>query len=264
MKTEVSAKQGLVRRLRVGPLNVEVYESTEAMGKAAADAAAASLRALAAERQTVGMIFATGASQRSTLAALTSIPDLPWSQVVGFHLDDYMGMPHENPASFYKYLQQHLISKVKLSQFYWVDNGGSPEEDCRRYAGLLRQHAPQLCLIGIGENGHLAFNDPAVADFNDPLDVKVATLDLPCRQQQANEGWFTTLDEVPKTAITLTIPALMRVPHLVVSVPERRKAHIVHRTLTEEISTRCPATILRTHPHATVYLDPESSIELSG
>jgi glucosamine-6-phosphate deaminase len=127
---------------------------------------------------------------------------------------------------------------------------------------LLEQYNPQLCLLGIGENGHLAFNDPAEADFQDPSDVKIVSLDEECRQQQINENWFERLAEVPMRAITLTIPTLMRVPHLFASVPGKRKARIVCRTLIEDISTRCPATILRTHPNATVYLDPDSAAEL--
>ena len=257
------SRNGIVRSLRVGKLNVESYESTEAMGKAAADSAAESLRALAAKSDTVAVIFATGASQMSTLEALTSIPGLPWDKVVGFHMDEYLGIPEDHRASFRRYLRERLTSKVKMRQFYGVDGtSGNPEETCRKYAELLRQYNPQLCLLGIGENGHLAFNDPAEADFEDPLDIKIVSLDTECRQQQVNEGWFDSLEEVPKQAITLTIPTLLRVPRLIATVPGERKAHIVHRTLTEEISTRCPATIMRNHPNTTVYLDPASSTEL--
>jgi glucosamine-6-phosphate deaminase len=151
-----------------------------------------------------------------------------------------------------------------MRQFYGIDGSeANAEETCRQYAELLQQFQPQLCLLGIGENGHLAFNDPLEADFNDPRDIKIVSLDEQCRQQELNEGWFGSLQEVPERAISLTIPALLRVPRLIASVPGERKAQIVRRTLTEEISTRCPATILRTHPNATVYLDPASSVELS-
>ena len=254
---------GLVRSLQVDRLKVEAYDSTEAMGKAAAESAAESLRALAAQNDTVAVIFATGASQMATLEALTSIPGMPWNKVVGFHMDEYLGISDDHPASFRRYLRERLTSKVKMRQFYDVDGtSGNPQETCRKYADLLRQHNPQLCLLGIGENGHLAFNDPAEADFEDPLDIKIVSLDDQCRQQQVNEGWFKSLAEVPRQAITLTIPTLMRVPRLIASVPGERKAHIVHRTLTEEISTRCPATIMRKHPNTTVYLDPDSATEL--
>jgi glucosamine-6-phosphate deaminase len=135
---------------------------------------------------------------------------------------------------------------------------------CLYYAEKLRSSNPQLCLLGIGENGHLAFNDPALADFSDPLDVKVVHLDSMCRQQQAAEGWFNTPEDVPEYAITLTIPTLLRVPKLIVSVPGSRKAKIMRRTLEEAISTACPATILRTHPDVTVYLDKDSAAQLDG
>jgi glucosamine-6-phosphate deaminase len=257
------SESGMVRSLQVDSLKVEAYESTEAMGKAAAESAAESLRALAAQSDTVAVIFATGASQMATLDALTSIPGLPWDKVVGFHMDEYLGIPDDHPASFRRYLRERLTSKVKMRQFYGVDGTrDNPEETCREYAELLRQHNPQLCLLGIGENGHLAFNDPAEANFEDPLDIKIVSLDNECRQQQVNEGWFPDLPAVPTRAITLTIPTLLRVPRLISSVPGERKAHIVHRTLTEEISTRCPATIMRKHSDTTVYLDPASSTEL--
>ncbi|HET7215177.1 MAG TPA: glucosamine-6-phosphate deaminase [Terriglobia bacterium] len=254
---------GMIKSLKVNSLKVESYESTEAMGKAAAESAAESLRALAARNDVVGVIFATGASQMATLNALTSIPGLPWDKVVGFHMDEYIGIPDDHPASFRRYLRERLTSKVKMRQFYGVDGtSGNPDETCREYADLLRQYNPQLCLLGIGENGHLAFNDPAEANFDDPVDIKIVSLDTQCRQQQVNEGWFPNLKAVPTKAITLTIPTLLRVPRLIATVPGERKAHIVHRTLTEEISTRCPATIMRKHPDTTVYLDPASSTEL--
>lgn len=252
-----------VRSLKVDNLNVEVYESTEAMGIAAAEAAAERLRELAKQKETVAVIFATGGSQMAMLKALTSIPDLPWDKVVGFHMDEYLGISDQHPASFRRYLREQLTDKVKMRQFYGVDGTkDNPEEICRKYAELLRQHNPQLCLLGIGENGHLAFNDPAEANFEDPLDIKIVSLDQQCRQQQVNEGWFSSLADVPQQAITLTIPTLLRVPRLIATVPGERKAHIVHRTLTEEISTRCPATIMRKHSNTTVYLDPASAAEL--
>lgn len=256
-------KTGLIRSLQVGNLKVEAYESTEAMGKAAAEAAAESIRALAAQSDTVAVIFATGASQMSMLEALTSIPGLPWDKVVGFHMDEYLGISGDHPASFRRYLRDRLTSKVSMRRFYGVNGStDNPEETCREYADLLKQYNPQLCLLGIGENGHLAFNDPAEADFEDPLDAKIVSLDGQCRQQQVSEGWFGSLAEVPTRALTLTIPALLRVPRLIATVPGERKAHIVHRTLTEEISTQCPATIMRNHPDTTVYLDPASATEL--
>lgn len=256
-------EQGIIRSLKVDSLKVEVYKSTQAMGQAAAESAAESLRMLAARSDTVAVIFATGASQMATLDALTAIPGLPWDKVVGFHMDEYLGISDDHPASFQRYLRDRLTSKVKMRSFYGVDGSTSdPEKTCREYAELLQQYNPQLCLLGIGENGHLAFNDPAEANFEDRADIKIVSLDNECRQQQVNEGWFPSLAEVPTQAITLTIPTLLRVPRLIASVPGERKAHIVHRTLTEKISTDCPATIMRQHPDTTVYLDPASAVEL--
>jgi glucosamine-6-phosphate deaminase len=249
---------------QVERLRVLVYENREHMGKAAATHAAERIVTLAAKHEIVPIIFATGASQLATLGALTAIPDLPWNQVVGFHMDEYLGMPDQHPASFRRYLRENVTSKAPIREFHGIDGmAADPEKTCCDYAALLLSNTPLLCLLGVGENGHLAFNDPAEADFDDPQDVKIVSLDQVCRQQQASEGWFSSAAEVPSRAITLTIPTLFRVPELILSVPGPRKAHIVKRTLTEEISTRCPATILRRHPNTTVYLDGESAAELT-
>jgi glucosamine-6-phosphate deaminase len=253
-----------VRQFRAGLMKVEVHPSREAAGRAAAHAAAGALAELAATRDTVAVIFATGASQFDTLAALTATASLPWDRVQGFHMDEYIGLAADHPASFRRYLRERLTSRVRMSAFHEIDGSTpDPERTAREYADKLRAADPRLCLLGIGENGHLAFNDPGVADFHDPLDAKVVELDTLCRRQQLAEGWFSTIDEVPSSAITLTIPALMRVPKLIASVPGERKAAIVRRTIQEEISTACPATILRTHPDVTVYLDPDSARELN-
>jgi glucosamine-6-phosphate deaminase len=236
-----------------------VYATRDRLGRAAAEHAAARIRALAAVHAEFSVVFATGASQLETLRALVTIPDLPWDRITGFHMDEYIGISAAHPASFRRYLREELVSRVPLRAFHEVEGDtGRPDAFCEYYAGVLRHHAPQLCLLGIGENGHLAFNDPPEADFNDPKDVKIVTLDAECRRQQVNEGWFETYSDVPSQAITLTITALFRVPELILSVPGSRKAAIVERTLHEEISTRCPATILRTHSNAHLYLDRES------
>jgi glucosamine-6-phosphate deaminase len=152
-----------------------------------------------------------------------------------------------------------------MNEFYEIDGSApDPEKTADEYSALLRAADPQLCLLGIGENGHLAFNDPGVADFSDPRDAKIVYLDADCRRQQVAEGWFATFDEVADAAITLTIPALLRVPKLIVSVPGHRKAAIIRRVLSEPLSTDCPATILRTHPDTTLYLDLESAAGLEG
>jgi glucosamine-6-phosphate deaminase len=254
-----------VRFFQVENLTVEVHPSAKSMGEAAALAAADAMGKPGMTQGSPGVIFATGASQLDTLEALTRIEGIPWHQVQGFHLDEYVGLPVEHFASFRRYLRENLVQKTHMGTFYEIDGTATdPDRICRLYGERLRAANPQLCLLGIGENGHLAFMDPAVADFNDPQDVKVVVLDDACRAQQVAEGWFSSLEEVPESAISVTIPAILRVPKLIVSVPGVRKAAIMRRTLEEAISTNCPATILRTHPDVTVYLDQESASELDG
>lgn len=251
-----------IRRFQVENVKIEVHPTRESAGVAAARATADALLKLAQDRESIGVIFATGASQIETLRALIAIPDLPWSKVRGFHMDEYVGMSPEHPASFRRYMHEKLTQKVKMQEFREIDGSSpDPEAVCRDYIEALHNANPQLCLLGIGENGHLAFNDPPVANFHDPVDMKVVQLDTVCRQQQAAEGWFHSLEEVPQRAITLTIPTLFRVPKLIASVPGKRKASIVRRALDEPVSTDCPATLLRTHPDATIYLDRDSASE---
>lgn len=252
-----------VNTARFGTLKVEVHPSSKAAGLEAARAAAKAIRDLSQSSDNVPVIFATGASQLAILDALTSLPDVPWNKISGFHMDEYIGLSINHRASFRRYLRERLTARVPIKEFFEIDGEEpDPEVTCREYAERIRAADPKLCLLGVGENGHLAFNDPMMADFQDPSDVKIVHLDKVCRTQQVNEGWFPVLEEVPKRAITLTIPALFRVPQLIVSVPGKRKANIVRRALEDRLSTDCPATILRTHPNATMYLDPESAAEL--
>lgn len=251
------------KNLQVEAIKIEVHPDRKAAGAAAAEAAGRALIELGKTSGAIPVIFATGASQLDTLDALIRIGGLPWDRVCGFHMDEYIGLDVNHPASFRRYLRERLTQKVKMKSFDEIDGSApDPEKTAREYAERLRAANPQLCLLGIGENGHLAFNDPGVASFTDPLDAKIVELDAACRQQQAAEGWFASVDEVAQRAITLTIPALLRVPRLIVSVPGMRKAKIVRRALSEPISTECPATILRTHPNVTLYLDFESANEL--
>jgi glucosamine-6-phosphate deaminase len=248
---------------QVGTATVEVHPNRYAAGAAAARAASKALIELAKAHNSIGVIFATGASQFEILNELTHLPDIPWDQIRGFHMDEYVNLPADHPASFRRYLRERLTGKVRMKEFFEIDGSApDPEQTSRNYATKLRLADPQVCFLGIGENGHLAFNDPPVADFTDPLDAKIVVLDALCRQQQMAEGWFPSVEQVPARAITLTIPTLLRVPKLIVSVPGIRKAMIVRRALEEAISTECPATILRTHPDTTIYLDLESASEL--
>ena len=253
-----------IKRFKTENLKIEIYPTRKEAGFAAANAAAEELKRLGqTSAEAIGVIFATGASQVETLRALVRIPGLPWDRICGFHMDEYVGIASDHRASFRHYLRNELTQHVRMRRFYDVDgNAPDPEKACQEYADALRAANPQLCLLGIGENGHLAFNDPGVADFDDPRDMKIVALDDECKQQQVAEGWFGSVDEVPAQAMTLAIPTLLRVPKLIVSVPGLRKARIVKRALNEPISTACPATILRKHPDATIYLDEESASEL--
>lgn len=252
-----------VKRFQVGELKLEVYPTRKAAGEAAAKAVAEAMRQFSSPTQDVAVIFAAAASQIETLQALTAMPDVSWKQVLGFHMDSYVSLPDDHPASFIHFLRTHLTQHVSMKEFFGIDgNTTDPQGACRDYAEKLKVAAPQLCLAGIGENGHLAFNDPPEADFADPLDVKIVQLDGVTRGQQVAEGWFKSLADVPTSAITLTVPALLRVQKIIASVPGSRKAEIIRRVVEEPISTACPATILRTHPDATIFLDVDSAAQL--
>lgn len=248
-----------------GDMKIRIYPTAKAAGEAAAESAAAAMRQLDATRNLIGIIFATGASQIETLDALTSIPNLPWHKVHGFHMDEYIGVDENHPASFRRYLREKLTSRVRMAAFHEI-NGSAPDlkKVQRDYMETLRAADPQICLLGIGENGHLAFNDPHEADFGDPEAMKIVTLDRACREQQLAEGWFPSVDQVPKRALTLTIPTLLAVPKLIASVPGKRKAAVVRRTLQDPVSADCPATILRRHSDLTIYLDEGSASELDS
>lgn len=253
----------LIRKLKTGALKLEVYDTEAAAGEAAARAAAEAIHRanIAGE---LGIVFATGNSQLETLRTLTSMEDIPWPKITGFHMDEYVGISDLHPASFRRYLRTKLTERVPIGKFYEI-NGSAADliEVKREYSRLLAAVDPQICLLGIGENGHLAFNDPHEANFSDTEVIRIVDLDMACRQQQVNEGWFATPADVPKHALTLTIPTLLRIPKLIVSVPGKRKAPCVRRTFEDPISAACPSTVLRTHPDATLYLDCESAAELA-
>lgn len=251
--------------LMVGSLRVEVHADRRAAAIAAAEAASKVLPHVGEETAGACVLFAAAGSQTAMLEALTGRAEVDWRQISGFQLDEYLDIPADHPASFRSYLREHLTGRVRLRAFHEMQfPADDPSGGAEMYVSLLAKAVPQLCLLGIGENGHLAFNDPHAADFGDAALVKVVRLDEECRQQQVAEGWFGSLDEVPTRAVTLTIPAILRASKLIVSVPGSRKARIIRRTLTEAISPACPATILRQHPEAAVYLDRESAAELGG
>lgn len=256
---------GLIRRFKADQLNVYVYDTRPKMGTAAAAAVAAELRRLIESRGRAAGIFASAPSQNEFLAALVEAPGIDWSRVVGFHLDEYLGMDERAPQSFRRFLIDRLVSKVAFGQF----NGlrGEAEDgaaESARYAQALAANPPEFAVLGIGENGHLAFIDPPFCDFNDPEPVKVVELDEVCRQQQVNDGAFATLDDVPRQALSLTIPTVMVQPKLFAIVPGPAKREAIKNTIEGPIATSCPASILRQHPDAHLFIDRDSASLLSS
>jgi glucosamine-6-phosphate deaminase len=243
-----------------GPPDVQVLADSDTVARVAADEAAAVLRAAVARNGTAHAMFATGNSQLAFVDALVAHTDgVPWGDVIVFHMDEYVGLGPEHPASFRRWIRQRIGDPAAPRATHYIDGLAPPEAECERYAGLLATFPLDLCCLGIGENGHLAFNDPPVADFADPRDVKVVELEGACRLQQVHEGHFPGLDAVPTHAITVTIPALLRAGRVLAVVPEARKAEPVAAALHGPITTACPASVLRTISHATVHLEPESA-----
>jgi len=243
-----------------GPAPVLVHRDVTEMAHAAAEQAATILRAAVRAHGVAHAMFATGNSQLAFVDALvTRTPDVPWRDVVVFHMDEYVGIGADHPASFQRWIRERIVAPAAPRAAYYVEGSGDPVAAAAHYAELLARHPLDLCCLGIGENGHLAFNDPGVADFDDPLDVKVVELEAACRQQQVDEGHFPDVASVPSHAITVTIPALVRAAQVMAIVPEERKAKPVQAALTGAVSTRCPASLLRTLPHVTIHLDEESA-----
>lgn len=251
------------KQLQADDLKVRIYRDDREMGQAAADHVEQILVSRIADQGHARIILATGASQFSFLKALKARQSINWSRITVFHLDEYAGMSDRHPASFRKYLKDRILDEVKPAEVHFLNGDAADiEAEVTRYENLLRDTEIDLACIGIGENGHIAFNDPPVADFNDPVLVKVVELDEKCRLQQLGEGWFPTLDDVPTHALSLTVPGIMRAERICCVVPDERKAEAVKNTLYGPVSTQCPASILRKHKHCTLFLDKTSASEL--
>lgn len=253
----------LIRELTQDALRVRVSDSREAMGRDAARAAGECLRRLLREKEEVHMIFAAAPSQNETLHFLTQEEGVDWTRVNAFHMDEYVGLSSQAPQAFGRYLNEHVFSLLPFKSVHYL-RGDAPDAqaECERYAELLIQFPADVVMLGIGENGHIAFNDPWVADFEDPALVKAVPLDPVCRQQQVNDGCFESLDKVPTRALTLTIPALTRAGHLFCTVPAPTKRQAVTQTVTGPIGAQVPATVMRLHPDAVLFCDPDSAGDL--
>ncbi len=244
-------------------LQIRVFEDKESVGQAAAEQAANSLRQVIRKNGVARIVAATGASQFEFLDALTSLPGIDWDRVEAFHLDEYVGLPINHPASFRKYLLERLINKTGIKRYHFLDCEGDAHAAAIKI-GLELQSAPiDLLFAGIGENAHLAFNDPP-ADFTTEDPYLIVDLDEACRQQQVNEGWFASVKDVPAQAISMSVRQILRSREIVAVVPDERKAQAVRDSLEGEISPSVPASILRTHPNTCIYLDKNSASLLSS
>lgn len=244
----------------VDALEVKVYVNEDAMAKAAADVVQRYL-VERLERQTlVRAILATGNSQIRFLKALIELGGVDWSRVELFHMDEYLGISKDHSASFRKYMRERVESLIQPKAFHYLEgDAAQPLDECARYTALLNQAPIDLCCLGVGENGHIAFNDPPVADFEDPHSVKLVQLDEACKTQQVGEGHFPSLESVPGYALTLTIPALCRAERMICLAPETRKSKAIKQALENPVSTDCPASYLRTKSQATLFLDSDSA-----
>ena len=243
-------------------MHIIISENVKKLGALAGKKAGDLIRTAIREKGAADIILATGTSQFETLLQLVNEPDIDWSQVTMFHLDEYLGLPETHPASFRRYLRERFVSKVTLREFHLINGEAEGRVECERLNALLRNRTIDVALVGIGENGHLAFNDPP-ADFQTEDPFIIVELDERCRKQQLGEGWFNALQEVPRQAISMSIGQIMKSKHIICSVPDARKAVAVKNSVEEKISNLYPASILQQHPDCYLFLDVASASKLS-
>jgi glucosamine-6-phosphate deaminase len=253
-----------MKELTADRLNVKIYNDRYELGLNAAKIAAKQIGLLLKEQDVVNIIFAAAASQNEFLDALSKEP-VEWNRINAFHMDEYIGLPEGHPQTFGTFLKERIFNKVHFNSVYYLNgNAADIKGECNRYAALLEQYPVDITCMGIGENTHIAFNDPHVADFNDKDLVKVVDLDEACKQQQVNEGCFENAGQIPLYALTLTVPALLKAPYIFCMVPGPSKAAAVYHTIVDEVSERFPSTILRNHANALLFLDKESADHLQN
>ncbi len=244
-------------------MKIHISENASVLGKKAGEDAVKLILEGIREKGFANIILATGTSQFETLKQLINAKEIDWSRVIMFHLDEYIGLPVTHPASFRKYLQERFLANVSpLKAAYLVNGETDAKEECKRLSDLITKHPIDVALVGIGENGHLAFNDPP-ADFDTDDPYIIVDLDEPCRKQQLGEGWFPSLEAVPKQAISMSIKQIMKAKHIICSVPDSRKAVAVKNTLEQEVSNLYPASILQVHADCRFYFDVHSASLLS-
>lgn len=256
-------RNNIIKSTQIDTIEVEIYSTALSVGEAAALYVSNKMNQYLEEEENVNIVFATGASQFTFLDALKTESPVDWSRVTVFLLDEYVGLSENHPASFRKYLRQRILDEVNPGRIYFL-NGDANDitAEIQRYVDLLKLHPIDIACLGIGENGHLALIDPHIADFDDPEIVKIVQLDNVSRMQQVKEGWFNSIEDVPREAVSLTIPAIMQARTISCVVPEERKAEPVYRTLYGEISPDCPASILRKHHDVKLFLDRFSAEKL--
>lgn len=249
--------------MKADNLEIQFFDTRQEMGENAAKMVADKIRELQETQESINIIFASAPSQNEFLAALSTETEIAWERINAFHMDEYVGLPNDAPQNFGNFLKVKLFDLVPIKSVFYI-NGNAPdiEHECTRYAQLLTDYAADIICMGIGENTHIAFNDPFVANFNDTILVKKVALDHASRQQQVNDKCFQILDEVPVDAITLTVPALLKAKYAYVIVPGKNKAQAIYSTVEEEISEEFPSTILRNHPNAILFIDKDSSGKL--
>jgi len=253
----------MTKEWKADNLGVREYPDRLSMGKAAAEMVCREITRLMNEQEFVNVIFAAAPSQNEFLAALEEQKDIDWKRINAFHMDEYIGLPENDPNLFSSFLNKKLFELVPFRTVNYINsNAADVQKECKRYTDLLLKYPADIVCMGIGENGHIAFNDPHVADFNDPFKVKIVDLDEACRQQQVNDGCFPLLKAVPTHAVTLTVPLFLSGKYVCCMVPGKNKAKAVYNTLFNPISEQCPASVLRRHPKATLFLDSESSLLL--
>ncbi|MGE5351931.1 MAG: glucosamine-6-phosphate deaminase [Acidobacteriota bacterium] len=245
---------------KVEELNVFVAENRSELGQISARNVSLKIKELLEKKDEIRMIFAAAPSQDEFLNELVSDKTIDWSRIVAFHMDEYIGLDENAEQLFSRYLNNHIFNKVNFKKVHLIDSQAKDNiRECLRYESLLKEKPIDIVCMGIGENGHIAFNDPPVADFCDAMYVKVVELEEKCKHQQVNDGAFSSVENVPPSAFTLTVPALLDADYLNVVVPGLRKAQAVCDTLAGPVSTRCPASVIRTHPDASLYLDGDSA-----